>query len=213
MLLAMNYWKVLFWPGGGPIGLFLWFLSIVMVALIVQVMLNVRRSTIVPVDLRQRITEMFQNRQFSEIVQLTASDPSYLAGLISAALAEAPRGYHAMEKALQEAADDRTTRYLRSVEYLNLLGNIAPMIGLLGTVLGMIMAFFVIVEMGGIPNPGMLADALGVKLVCTFVGLVVAIPSLTVYGLIRNRIDILCTEGLMAAQSMISTLRPARKPE
>ena len=45
-------------------------------------------------------------------------------------------------EALQETADDRTTRYLRSVEYLNLLGNIAPMIGLLGTVLGMIMAFF-----------------------------------------------------------------------
>ena len=115
-----------------------------------------------------------------------------------------------MERALDDAADDRTTRMLRGVEYLNLLGNIAPMLGLFGTVLGMIMAFFVIVAEGGVPNPAKLADALGIKLVCTFVGLFVAIPSLTVYGLIRNRIDILCSEGIGAAQAMIANFRPAK---
>jgi len=210
MLAEINWWRVLFIPGGGPIGGFLWLLSIVMVGMVIQVFIAIRRLTILPPVLQGQVSELFKARQFGDVIQLTADDPSYFAALIRAALAEASRGYHAMEKALQEEADNRTTRYLRSVEYLNLLGNIAPMIGLLGTVLGMIMAFFTIVDKGGIPSPAELADALGIKLVCTFVGLLVAIPSLTVYGLIRNRIDILCTEGLVTAQSLIMTLRPGK---
>ncbi|MFB3890979.1 MAG: MotA/TolQ/ExbB proton channel family protein [Phycisphaerae bacterium] len=205
-----TYFEILFWPGGGVIGLVLWTLSIVMVALVVQVFLTIRRQTILPPILRGQVQTYFDNRQYREAIELTSTDPSFLGGIISAALSEAPRGYAAMERALEDAADDRTTRLLRSVEYLNLLGNIAPMLGLFGTVWGMIMAFFKIVEMGGIPNPGMLAEALGIKLVCTFVGLFVAIPSLTVYGLIRNRIDILCSEGISAAQAMIANFRPAK---
>lgn len=212
-MLAMDYFKILFWPGGGTIGLVLWTLSIVMVALIVQVFLSVRRSTILPEAKKQELKGYFENRQYREAIEAANADQSFLSTLLGAALAEAPRGYAAMERALEEAAEDRTTRYLRSVEYLNLLGNIAPMLGLLGTVWGMILAFFTIVEKGGIPDPSYLAEALGIKLVCTFVGLVVAIPCLTVYGLIRNRIDVLCSEGMVTAQSMIAAFRPGKKAE
>jgi len=205
-----SYFSIMFWPGGGMIGLFLWGLSVVMVALITQVFMTVRRQTILPPLLRAQMLEFFEKRQYREAIELTANDPSYLGAIVNAALSEAPRGYAAMTRALEDAADDRTTLLLRGVEYLNLLGNIAPMIGLLGTVWGMIMAFFTIVAAGGIPDPGALAGALGIKLVCTFVGLFVAIPSLTVYGLIRNRIDILCSEGITAAQDMISSFRPAK---
>ncbi len=206
-----SYFEILFWPGGGYIGLLLWLLSIVMVGLCVQVFMTIRRTIILPEPLKAQVQRLFDNRQYREAIEATANHPSYLAGVIHAALSEAPRGYQAMERALEDAASERTTVFLRSVEYLNLLGNIAPMIGLLGTVWGMILAFFTIVEKGGMPDPAALADALGIKLVCTFVGLVVAIPSLTVYGLIRNRIDILCSEGISTAQGMIAAFRPAKK--
>lgn len=208
-----SYFEILFWPGGGVIGLFLWLLSVVMVALVVQVFLSIRRSTIAPDLVKAQLREMFEKRQFREAIELTSSDPSFLSSIVNAAMGEASRGYTAMQRALEDATDERTTRLLRSVEYLNLLGNIAPMIGLLGTVWGMILAFFTIVAMGGIPNPGMLAEALGIKLVCTFVGLFVAIPCLTVYGLIRNRIDILCRESFVTAQEMVATFRPAKKAD
>ena len=52
---------------------------------------------------------------------------------------------------------------------------------------------------------------MGIKLVCTFMGLVVAIPSLTVYGLLRNRIDVLAGEAVVAAQDMIAIFKPGAK--
>lgn len=208
-----NFFEILFWPGGGVIGMVLWCLSIVMVSLIVQVFLAVRRDAILPPILKEQLKNFFDNRQYREAIELASNDPSYFAGLISSALAEAPRGYTAMEKALEDAANDRITRYLRGVEHLNLLGNIGPMIGLLGTVWGMIVVFFTIAGAGGIPDPVALSEGLGIKLVCTFVGLVVAIPSLSVYGLIRNRIDVLCSEGLSTAQQMISSFRPGAKKD
>jgi biopolymer transport protein ExbB len=200
---SYTYFHILFWPGGGAIGLVLWFLSIVMVALIVQVLINIRRGVLLPPGLAKRVQLCLDRQQYSEAIEVAARDDSYLGSLLSSALTQAPHGYAAMERAMEDTAEDRTVRLLRSVEYLNLMGNIGPMIGLLGTVWGMILAFFTIVAEGGIPSPEKLAEALGIKLVCTFVGLIVAIPSLTVYGLMRNRIDIITAEGLIAAQSII----------
>ncbi len=116
-----------------------------------------------------------------------------------------------MEKSLQDAIDERKQTLVRGVEYLNLVGNIGPMMGLLGTVLGLIMAFFTIVGMDTTPTAKDLAAPLGVKLVCTFMGLVVAIPSLVVYGLMKNRIDILMTEANVTAMDLISNFKPGGK--
>lgn len=206
-----SYLEILVWPGGGSIGLVLWGLSVVMLGLVIQTFLNIRRTNILPLEAQAQIRALFDNRQYREAIELTAQQTDYLSHVIHAALTEAPRGYSAMEKAMEAAAEDRTTRMLRGIEYLNLLGNVGPMLGLLGTVWGMIMAFFKIVEMGGNPNPGDLAGALGIKLVCTFVGLVIAIPALSVYGIMRNRIDALSSETMVCAQDLLSGFRPSAK--
>jgi biopolymer transport protein ExbB len=159
-----------------------------------------------------QLQEMFNNKQFREAIDVSANEPSMFSYIVHAALAEAPRGYASMERALEDAAEDRTVRMLRDVEWLNLLGNVGPMMGLLGTVWGMILAFFKIVEAGTV-NASMLAGALGVKLVCTLVGLIVAIPSLSVYGITRNKIDILSSEAVVNAQALILTFRPGKKAE
>jgi biopolymer transport protein ExbB len=203
--------EILVWPGGGVIGLVLWALSVVMVALVIQAFLMVRRQNILPETTHAQIQALFEQKQYREAIELTAAQPDTLSHVVHAALSEAPRGYTAMEKAIEEATDLRTGKMLRSVEYLNLMGNVAPMLGLLGTVWGMIMAFFKIVEMGGNPNPADLADALGIKLVCTFVGLVIAIPSLTVYGIMRGKIDGYAVETSDMANSLIQGFRPGQK--
>ena len=200
--------EVFIWPGGGSIGLVLWMLSIVMVALVIQAFLAVRRINIFPDATKLQVQSLFENKQYREAVELTATQPDYFSYVVHASLSEANRGYNAMEKALTEAANERTGRLLRSIEYLNLLGNIGPMLGLLGTVYGMILAFFKIVSRGGAVEPAELAEALGIKLVCTFMGLVVAIPSLTAYGLMRNRIDVLAGEAVVAAQDMVAIFKP-----
>jgi len=206
-----SFFQVFFWPGGGVIGLVLWGLSVVMVALVIQTFLAIRRINVSPEATKAQVQQLFDNKQYREAIELTSTQPDYLSYIVHAALTEAARGYNAMEKAMAEAANERTGRMLRSIEYLNLLGNIGPMLGLLGTVYGMILAFFSIVAEGGVPNPGKLAEALGIKLVCTFMGLVVAIPSLTTYGLMRNRIDVLAGEAVVTAQDLMATFKPGSK--
>jgi biopolymer transport protein ExbB len=207
MPLGFNYFEVLIWPGGGFIGLLLWLLSIVMVALVIMVLVNIRRGNLLPLMTSEQIRVMFEQKQYKEAVELTASQPDMLSYAVNAALSAAPRGFSAMERAVEEATNERVGKLLRSIEYLNLLGNVGPMFGLLGTVWGMIMAFFKIVEMGGNPNPSDLAGALGIKLVCTFLGLVIAIPSLSVYGIMRNKIDAIAVETVNLSQSLIAPFR------
>jgi biopolymer transport protein ExbB len=100
---------------------------------------------------------------------------------------------------------------LRPLEYLNVLGNIAPMLGLFGTVYGMIVAFQTLVEEGGSADPGKLAAGISTALVTTFWGLIVAMPALAAYALIRNKIDALTSEGILIAEELINTFKPGNK--
>jgi biopolymer transport protein ExbB len=210
MLLGLQYFDVLF-VKGGPIGWLLWVLSVVMLALVVENFIVIRRANVLPDAVREQVNSYFANKQYREAIELTANEPSFFSYVVHAGLSEAPYGFGSMERAVDVAAEDRIARLLRHTEWLNLLGNLGPMIGLLGTVWGLIQTFFVIVEAGGIPDPGKLAGAIGMKLVCTFLGLCVAIPSLAVYGTMRNRIDGLSAEATAAAQELIANFRPGRK--
>jgi biopolymer transport protein ExbB len=90
------------------------------------------------------------------------------------------------------------------------------MIGLFGTVYGMILAFQSIVVAGGNADPVLLAGGISTALTTTFWGLVVAIPALAGYGIIRNKIDELTTEATLTAQELVNQFRPkprAKSPE
>jgi biopolymer transport protein ExbB len=208
-----TFFELLIWPGGGTIGVVLWGLSIVMVALVVQAFIAIRRTNVFPDPVRGQIQSLFDNKQYREAIDLTTTQGDMLSHVVHAALTEAPRGYVAMERAMEEAAANRTTKMLRSIEWLNLMGNVGPMMGLLGTVWGMIMVFEQIRSEGKVPTPSELAGPLGVKLVCTLVGLLVAIPSLAVYGIMRTRIDELASQTMVAAQEMIAIFRPGPKAQ
>ena len=206
---TVSYFKVLV-TGGGVIGYVLWGLNFLTWALAVKFFIDIRRETILPTPVLGQLHELFENRQYREALEVTGDEPSYIAGVINASLSQASYGYGAMERALEEASEERTTKRLRSIEWLNLIGNIGPMLGLLGTVWGMIGAFFSIVKEGQ-AKPEAMAGDIGVALVTTLLGLVVAVPALSVYTIMRNRIDGLTSEGMTVAQEMISQLRPAKK--
>ncbi|MEM1027342.1 MAG: MotA/TolQ/ExbB proton channel family protein, partial [Planctomycetota bacterium] len=109
------------------------------------------------------------------------------------------------------AGDAEATRILRPIETLNVMGNIAPMMGLFGTVYGMIVAFQALVDAGGGADPVELAAGISTALVTTFWGLVVAIPALASYAVVRNKIDAITAEGLVQAEQLIKPFRPRRK--
>ncbi|MGA0873460.1 MAG: MotA/TolQ/ExbB proton channel family protein, partial [Phycisphaerales bacterium] len=128
--------------------------------------------------------------------------------IVRVSLGQAPFGFNAMLRALEQSSEEVITDRLRRAESLNILGQVSPMIGLFGTVYGMIVAFQSIAQSGGNADPVLLAGGIGTALVTTFWGLLVAIPALAAYATIRNRIDSLATEASLEAQSLIERFRP-----
>ena len=96
---------------------------------------------------------------------------------------------------VEEAGEDQTGRLYRKTELLGLIGVIAPMLGLLGTVQGMIVTFNTIAASGGMAKPDDLAGGISLALVTTFEGLVVAIPTMVAFSMFRTRIDSLVSEA------------------
>jgi biopolymer transport protein ExbB len=184
--------------------------SITIVALIIQFALEIRRTTMLPELTVAQVKTMFDERRFREALEFCQNDPSFVAAVIRAGLMEAANGYGAMEKSMIEAAEERASRLFRKVELLNLLGNITPMLGLFGTVYGMMIVFSVIANKGGMAQASDLGAGIMVKLFCTFMGLVGAIPALSAYSLLKSRVDALAVEATMVASELLSNFKPSK---
>lgn len=186
-------------------------MSAISIALIIQYSLKYARKNILPPDTQAELDDLLSNKKYREAIEAADRSPSFLGKLMAAALSEAANGYSAMERAIEEEGDAETTKMLRPLEYLNLLGNIGPMMGLFGTVYGMIVAFQQLVAAGGRPDPAALAAGISTALVTTFWGLVVAMPALSAYALLRNKIDALTADGILIAEDLIRPFKPGGK--
>lgn len=194
---------------GGPV---VWAIeipmSIAMVALSIMFVLEFRRAVLMPPVILEQMRAMLDSRQYREAIEFTAAEPSMLSTVVHASLSEAASGYGAMERAMEEAVDERVGKQLRKIEFLNIIGNVAPMVGLFGTVLGMIQTFEVIRKQA-VPDPSELAGGISVALVTTFWGLLIAIPALSVFALLRNQIEGLASEVSLRTQELLSIFNPS----
>ncbi len=194
---AMTLRKLL--RAGGTIGLVILALSMAMVALVVEHMLTIRRKALMPTGLAESVGSLLSAGRFTEADQLCRERPSFLGSVLAEGLAEAPLGYQAVEKSMEDASAEQAARLFRKIEYLSVIGTIAPMLGLLGTVWGMIVAFQ---EFATKINPPVseLAPGIYQALVTTLMGLGVAVPALTSFAIFRNRIDELVAESSLMAE-------------
>ncbi len=183
--------------------------SIAGIALAIDAVLHVREKKIAPPATTERLRALIAGREFKELMDFTATDQTFVSQSLYAALRRAHLKYPAMREALESSIGEQTAAIFRRIEPLNVIGNIAPLLGLLGTVLGMIMAFYKLVELGGTTvHPTDLADGIGTALWHTFFGLFVAIPCLVVYGFYRTRADKISTKAAMVAEDLLENLRP-----
>jgi len=149
---------------------------------------STQSSALIPRQSLGPVSRFLAAGGYRQAIQVAAEDHSFFGTVLHTTLLTAPKGHAAMVMAMEDAADEETARRLRKVDFLNLVGQLAPMAGLFGTVYGMILAFQSIVSAGGNADPVLLAGGIGTALVTTFWGLVVAIPALMGYAVIRNRI-------------------------
>lgn len=200
----LDVWSLL--EAGGTIGWIIMALSVWMVALIVQHLITVRRGALMPAGLAEEIHRLISTGNFKQAQQECEKQPSFEAYVLSAGLAEAGMGYAAVEKAMEDASLQQAARMFRKLEYFTVIGTIAPMLGLLGTVWGMILAFMEF-EAKANPQVSELAPGIYRALVTTLQGLCVAIPSLGAYAVLRNRVDELVAEATLMCEHVFSNFK------
>ncbi len=185
--------------------------SVIALALVVEHLLTIRRDVLMPEGLAEQLRGSVANDQLAEADQHCRATPSALSEVVAAGLAETAGGWPAIEKGMEEALAEQSARLLRKIDYLSVIGNIAPMIGLLGTVFGMIFAFQEVAQTQGAARAAELASGIYQALVTTVGGLIVAIPSLAAFAVFRNRVDQLIAETGGAAQHAVSPLKRAHQ--
>ncbi len=185
-------------------------ISFTLVALFVMNLLTARRENVIPTELVEGFEEQLNAKQYQQAYELAKSDQSFLGHVLSAGLGKISAGYSPAIEAMQEVGEEENMRLEHRLSYLALIGTLCPMIGLLGTVSGMIDSFKLIANTAtGAPDPQMLAQGISTALFTTFVGLALAIPALAAYNLLRNRVARLVLEVGVVSEGLMSRLQSA----
>ena len=182
-------------------------LSVIGLTLILQGFMRNRASVFMPESSTNTIRELIQQRKFKELIEFTETDPSFVSKALNPALKRAP-SFTPMKEAMETAIGEQTAEQFRAIEYLNIIGNLGPLLGLLGTVLGMIEAFQQMQGAGG-ADPGKLGAGIATALSHTFMGLFLAVPCLACFGVLRTLVDRLTVRGALVAEELLLMIKPA----
>ena len=197
-----------FVTSGGPI---VWFIlvpmSLAMVYLAAEYCLTIRRKALLPADTGAEITRLAQETEIKRLAVEIGQRDDILSMAVAKALSKGVDDWFRMRETMFESVQDQAVGLMRRIEWINLIGNVSPMVGLFGTVVGMIQLFNAMVAAGGQPQPVQLAAGISVALVTTFWGLLIAIPALAVYGIFRNRIETLANEAITQGEEILAQVR------
>jgi len=172
-------------------------LSMATVSLTIHYLVTIRRGTQVPESLAKALVAAARQGQRRTIMETGRASENMLGQAAFAGMLHITEGIDAAMSGVDEAVEGYAGRLMRKVEYLSVIGNISPMIGLLGTVVGMIQAFNRIYAAAGqVPETSKLVGDIAIALVNTFWGLAIAIPALTAYAFFRNRIDAFASDSI-----------------
>lgn len=188
----------------GVFGVILLLLSFIMVALIMMNILQVRRDNLMPQAFIEDFEQKLTNKDYQGAYESARADDSLVARVLAAGLSKLNRGYGEAIEGMQEVGEDETMAMEHRLSYLALIGTIAPMIGLMGTVYGMIASFEQIANSATSPKPSELAEGISTALFTTLEGLTVAIPAMVFYSILRNRVARFVLEVGMISEGLMN---------
>jgi biopolymer transport protein ExbB len=184
--------------------------SVAGTALVIEHMISLRREKLAPPDFSGEVEALVNEEKFDEAVELCDQEQGYYATISGAALRMRHAGYEHMIDGLELAAQEEAFKLNAKISYLSLIGNVAPLLGLLGTVTGMISSFQEIEKLKA-PTPGDLAVGVYESLVNTTMGLFVAIIFLTAYFLFKNKVAKMTLSMNLQAVGMLRHLAPSKE--
>jgi biopolymer transport protein ExbB len=196
----------------GPIGVFLLGLSIYFTALVIRLFMELRVSEAVPALLVDKLEVAIRDKKFQDAYDACKDNDSFLARLVRAGIANLPNGRTEARDAMQTTTEEVVTSLETRISYLAIIGTLGPMIGLVGTIWGMIMSFQEIATAGGSqPKPEKVAEGISTALFITLEGVSLAVPAIFFFAFFRNRIAQMTMEASRVADRTINSLVAAAK--
>ncbi len=167
--------------------------SIIALAVFIERLWVLRRKHIIPGEFIRSVEELVKRQKISEAIFLCQGDSSSIAKIFLAGLKNTGRGMWLVKEAIEERGGREGIILEKHVAILSTIANLTPLLGLLGTVSGMIKTFNVI-SLHGVGNPAPLAGGIAEALITTATGLCVAIPTLVCYRILRDKAESLIFE-------------------
>lgn len=196
---------------GGVISYVLVALSILAVALMVANIVMLRRTSMAPDHVIEGLEPLLAERNIDAVQAFcrVPGNDSFLARIVSRGLAQVSRsqfGLLELKPAVEEAGARELAKLERANHGLAMLAAVGPMLGLLGTVIGMIGAFATIANETGVAKNQNLADYMSIALVCTAEGLIIAIPCTFAYAIFKRRTERVAAEVGDIAERLLGVL-------
>ena len=189
----------------GWVGILLLLVSIGGTTLVIEHFVSIKRDKLAPPRLTSELQALLDEDKYDDAIDLCDQYPLYMTNVLGASLRMRHAGYEEMISVLEQAAAEETFRLNAKISYLSLLGNVAPLLGLLGTVTGMISSFQVIEQLKA-PTPKDLAKGVYESLVNTTLGLFLAIVFLTFFFVFKNKVTALTLSINLQAVDMLKGL-------
>ena len=190
---------------GNAMVIFVWICllttSVIMVTLIIQLAISMQKTKLAPPPLVDSLRQLIGSGNYQEAWETCNANKNYLANVLKSGLGRLGRGKEAVEDGLSEHGLREATLLRTRNSYLSVIGVVSPMIGLLGTVIGMMGAFSVL-GASGMGNPKELAGKISEVLLATASGLFIAIPAFVAYYVFRN----MSQASIVHADDIVNTL-------
>ncbi len=188
------------------------FISIGLVALVVLLSMELRMGAAIPPSFVEEFTDTVNKRQFKAAYELARDDGSFLGRVLTTGMSRLQYGLDDAREAAFNMVESVKAGKDQLVTYLATIGTLGPMLGLVGTVWGMIKSFRVLSE-GGTPNPAKLADGIAHALVVTLVGVALSVPAIFCHAFFRNRLTRVANETAGVADDLLTQMyHNSRKP-
>jgi len=159
------------------------------------------------------VRESLDQGDLNAALETCEANPGPLSTILMVGFSNITEGYEVIQEAVASSAEMENEKLMQRVNYLNLCGQIAPMLGLMGTVTGMVAAFAGLADAQGPAKAKVLAQSISTALWTTCVGLLIAVPALLGYTLVRNFATRLLLETEATVLDLIKVLRNAEVEE
>lgn len=197
----------------GWIGLGILCLSFYFVAVVVQQFLELRSTVAAPPEVLEECDRLIQEGNARDVVKLVEQDDSFFSRSLHAGLSELEYSVDEARDKLERTADACTINMEKKISILATIGTLGPMIGLLGTLKGMIRSFMAIAISGKNLEASEVAKGISEALVLTFEGVFLSIPAIFFYAMFRNRINKISIETTMLADDYFRAIvRMLKRP-